>query len=251
MAPLNFERGDPERPVGHAFLCFGQPDAERVAATYLVVPPIELDFAKYVPPLLASSLGSGGLIAQASFLPVPPAPEEVDAAEVRRLATVRGDDVLIAPMPVAGDIATLMGRVAEIGDSYARLYRDGLRRRPEPMPQPQSSTDTNVDALLYSLLPEQERLDLLAKKIVELRYAIELHDQGMAESVAAEMRAVAAYLPSQHHADELIEAASRRDRLGARLAQLYLERSYKICQLGIESVADLDEEIAELRRASP
>src|SRR5436190_390447 len=127
MADFTYERGDPLRPVGHALLYFTTGSPDEVQATYIVVPPIMIDFAKYVPPLLASSLGSAGLLAQTSFLPVPPAPEPLDLAELRRMATRRGDDVIVGGSAGAWDAASLMGRVAELGDAYARPDRAGAR----------------------------------------------------------------------------------------------------------------------------
>ena len=103
MADFTYERGDPRRPVGHALLYFTTDSPEEIQATYIVVPPILIDFAKYVPPLLASSLGSAGLLAQTSFLPVPPAPEPLGLGELRRLAVLRGDDLLVAGSASAWD----------------------------------------------------------------------------------------------------------------------------------------------------
>ena len=56
---LTFERGDASRPAGHALLYFTTGMPERVLATYLVVPPVELNLAKYMPPMFAASLPTG------------------------------------------------------------------------------------------------------------------------------------------------------------------------------------------------
>src|SRR6266568_1309185 len=150
MADFTYERGDPRRPVGHALLYFTTGSPDEVQATYIVVPPIMIDFAKYVPPLLASSLGSAGLLAQTTFLPVPPAPEPLSLAELRRMAAIRGDDVLVAGSAGAWDTASLMVRVAELGDAYATAYREGIARVPEPEPEPTTASDsTAASALLY------------------------------------------------------------------------------------------------------
>ena len=53
---LTFERGDPSRPCGHALLYFTTGSPERVLATYLVIPPIALNLAKYMPPMFAANL---------------------------------------------------------------------------------------------------------------------------------------------------------------------------------------------------
>ena len=74
MSGLIYERGDPAQPVGHAFLYFGRRGDEQVLATYIVVPPITMDLAKYMPPIFVSSLGGAAIAPQASFLPIPPVP---------------------------------------------------------------------------------------------------------------------------------------------------------------------------------
>src|SRR5438309_5124544 len=248
MADFTYERGDPLRPVGHALLYFTTSSSDEVQATYIVVPPILIDFAKYVPPLLASSLGSAGLLAQTSFLPVPPAPEPLGLAELRRLASLRGDDVLVAGSASAWDTASLMGRVAELGDAYATAYREGIDRAPEAETEPTTTSDSAAaSALLYSVLSEVERLEALSRQVGRLRYAVEGRDTTLAESTRAEMRAVAAYLPEKYRANELIEAASRPDRAGARLAELFIERGYRLQKDDFEAIALRDAEIAELQ----
>jgi len=245
MADFTYERGDPSRPVGHALLYFTTSSADEVQATYIVVPPIIIDFAKYVPPLLASSLGSAGLLAQTSFLPIPPAPEPLELGELRRIAAIRGDDVLVAGSASAWDVASLMARVAELGDAYATAYRDAFAREPEPEPTPSDSGAAS--ALLYSVLPEAERLEELSRQVGRLRYAVDGRDNVLAESTRVEMRAIAAYLPEKYRADELIEAASRSDRAGARLAELFIERGYKLQKDDFEAIPSIDAEIADLQ----
>src|SRR5213593_1760014 len=213
MADFTYERGDSRRPVGHALLYFTTGSPDEVQATYIVVPPIMIDFAKYVPPLLASSLGSAGLLAQTTFLPLPPAPEPLSLAELRRIAAIRGDDVLVAGNAGAWDAASLMVRVAELGDAYATAYRDAIAREPEleQEAEPASSDSGSASALLYSVLSETERLEELSRQVGRLRYALEGKDSVLAESTRDEMRAIAAYLPGKYRTDELIEAASRPD----------------------------------------
>jgi hypothetical protein len=247
MADFTYERGDPSRPVGHALLYFTTDSAEEVQATYIVVPPILIDFAKYVPPLLASSLGSAGLLAQTSFLPVPPAPEPLELRELRRIAALRGDDVLVAGSASAWDAASLMARVAELGDAYATAYRDAIAREPEPEAEPAASDSVGASALLYSVLSEAERLAELSRQVGRLRYALEGKDAALADSTRAEMRAIAAYLPDKYRAGELIEAASRPDRAGARLAELFIERGYKLQKDEFEAIPSIDAEIANLQ----
>ena len=245
MALLHFERGDSSAPRGHAFLYFVQRGAEHVLATYIVVPPVPMDLTKYVPPLMASSLAASGMLAQSPFVPVPPAPEEFSLAELRRIAEIRGDDVLAGGEARVVDVSTLITRVAEIGNAYVQAYQDATAKavvlEPEPAP-------AQVDALLYSLLSEGERLQELARRIGTLRYAVESGDSALANETRAEMQAISAYLPEDYRAAELIAAAERMGPVGARLAQLYIERAYHLVGNERDAVAAMDAEIATLRR---
>lgn len=246
MPDLVFERGERDRPAGHAFVYFGSDEERRVAATYIVVPPIPIDFAKYVPPLIASSLGASGLLADAAFLPVPPAPEEIDLDELRRLADIRGDDILVGGSATTLDVASLMSRVAELGDAYARAYDEGLARAPKPQVAAEPSAGTDGLALLYSVLPERERLEELARRVGTLRYALDGSDAALAEATRNEMRAVAMYLPEKYRVEQLIEAASRPDSSGARLAELYIERAYKLASEDYEDLSSIEAQIEAL-----
>ena len=55
---VSFERGDPRKPKGHALAYFrSRSEPDKVYATYIIVLPISVDFAKYVPPLPRQSPG--------------------------------------------------------------------------------------------------------------------------------------------------------------------------------------------------
>jgi hypothetical protein len=251
LADLIFERGDRSRPAGHAFLYFTQRGSSEVLATYVIVPPIALDFARYVPPLLASSLGSMGAMMQASFMPIPPAPESLALAEVHRLAELRGDDVIQGGVG-DGDVTALIGRVATLGQEYADAYQAGLERAPRASsersaePALESASELDANALLYSVLTERERVDELARRLGPLRYAAEGRDSRGVESIRREMRAIAAYLPAGFRAEEIIEAAARPDSTGGRLAQLLVDRAYRVSSGDLDALPPLDAQITAL-----
>jgi hypothetical protein len=245
VATLTYERGDAQHPAGHAFLYFG--NGEDVTATYLVVGPIPFDVGKYIPPLLASSLGSMGLPSQTSFFPIPPVPETLKLSELRSMAEWRGDDILVDPFTSASDPAVLMTHVAEIGEAYANAYKDAWERAAVVEDAPRTTGESTEGlALLYSVLPERERIAEIARRLGTLRYAVEVRDAALVESTCAEMRAIGAYLSANYRIKELIDAAQRPDAEGARLAQLYVERGYKLSAADEEGVPALDAEIESL-----
>src|SRR5581483_12439885 len=196
MGTLTIERGDADHPAGHAIPYL--PGGAAAGATSILLAPITFDLGRYVPPLLASSLGSSGILAQTSFFPIPPVPEKLSIDELRRLASWRGDDIIVDRSVVSSDPTTLMARVAEIGDAYARAYQDRLESAPveEPRSSRGESRSENVEglALLYSTLPEHERIEEMARRLGKLRYAAEGNDGDLVDATCAEMRAIAAYL---------------------------------------------------------
>jgi hypothetical protein len=136
-----------------------------------------------------------------------------------------------------------------LAEAYANAFREAWERAPLPTaPAEQPSESVEGLALLYSVLPENERIAEIARRLGTLRYALEVSDAALVESTCAEMRAIGAYLPAVYRANDLIAAARRPDQDGARLAQLYVERGYKLSSSDEEGVPALDAEIESLER---
>src|SRR5919199_1285388 len=80
-----YEIGDPERPKGHALLYFRlSGGANEVVATYVVVLPIAINPAKYIPPAFAARIPQPASEVAAALPPIPESMENVE--HVRRLA---------------------------------------------------------------------------------------------------------------------------------------------------------------------
>ncbi|MFQ5934066.1 MAG: hypothetical protein ACE5KI_05430, partial [Dehalococcoidia bacterium] len=92
---LEFEIGDPNNPAGHALVYFkGEGDDSKVFATYLIVPPINIELAKYMPPMFASKVSLTEM-ENVSSVPLPPVPEEVESlGYLKALAQSRNDDLI-------------------------------------------------------------------------------------------------------------------------------------------------------------
>ena len=97
LMDLTFERGDPQRPKGHALVYFRvNTEPDKVYATYVINLPVKADLTKYVPPFLASHLGSMPLSDFSAFA-MPPVPEALEGhEELERLSQERGDDLVFA-----------------------------------------------------------------------------------------------------------------------------------------------------------
>src|SRR5581483_9326116 len=88
-----FELGDPDRPKGHALLYFQSADGRgEILATYIVVLPIAINPAKYIPPVFAGRMPPAASVSATALPPIPETMESI--AAVRRLAEFRGDDLL-------------------------------------------------------------------------------------------------------------------------------------------------------------
>jgi hypothetical protein len=78
----------------------------------------------------------------------------------------------------------------------------------------------------------------LGKLIGMARYALEGHDSNLLQQTKRRMQRIAGPLPEKYRSTELLKAAVEPGERGARLAELYLERGFKL----------LDEEYADIPR---
>jgi hypothetical protein len=242
---LQFRRGAPDRPRGHALAYFETADG-RIYATYLVIPPIQIDLAKYMPPMFAGQIPLQAA-AELAAMPLPPIPEEVAGglALIDHLAELRDDDVVSAGTVDPRALDRLLMVAAEAGQAYVALYKSWQAIAPaEPVARDEGSY--NVDEVLLSLESEHDRIGRLARLAGQLRYALEGGDRRMGDEALAEMERVGRTLPDKYRVAELLAAANRPGDGGARLAQLLLERSYKLCQEEYGEVARIEAEIKKL-----
>lgn len=244
---LSFEQGNQEQPRGHAILYFRSPS--EVVATYIIVLPLQVDFTKYIPPLMANQVKDAGL-EQFSAFAMPPVPESVISYQaLEELARTRGDDLIYGGDIPADDFMEAAQRVNEAVQSYAQIYREHVGA-PQDVGAEQleaASTDLSVGEVVYSLMSEQDKLSELTKLVGKTRFAVEGKDTRQLEETEAEMRTLARHLPESFQVPRLIEAARLSLEQGPRLAELYLERCYKLRNedyLGLKSV---EEAILELQ----
>ncbi|HEY3111130.1 MAG TPA: hypothetical protein VGL23_20400 [Chloroflexota bacterium] len=242
---LQFRRGAADRPRGHALAYFETSDG-RIYATYIVIPPIQIDLAKYMPPMFAGQIPAQAA-AELSAMPLPPIPEEVAGGLIAldRLAELREDDLVAAGPVDPRALDRLLMVAAEAGQAYVALYKSWQANAlTEPPAREEPSYD--VDEVLLSLESEHDRIGRLARLVGQLRYALDGGDRRMAEEALAEMERVGRTLPEKYRVAELVAAANRPGQDGARLAKLLLERSYKLCQEEYAEVARIEAEIKRL-----
>jgi hypothetical protein len=249
----SFERGEASAPRGHALLFFRETvDPERIRASYLVIAPIEMDFAKYVPPMFAAQL-SGLMPSGPAALPLPPIPEPVDSlAWLERLAAARHDDLLDGGRVDPANPQQMMLTTTELAAEYAALWTEHARRLadlPTEISQPAEPVALqDVEDLLLSVTSDAEKVGRLAKLAGTIRYAVEVRDEHLAGDTLAEMQRIGRHLPDSYRLSELLAAARLEGASGARLLELYLDRCYKLAAEQYAELEQIDRKIDELTK---
>ena len=281
---LHFEIGDPLRPRGHALLYFRvdtEPDS--VYGTYIITLPITADLTKYVPPFLAAHLGSAGSgpLANFSAFAMPPMSELVEGGyeHLVRLANVRSDDLVYGGSMFSYDLARMMESVAlavqEYADAWAQanppsqsnLGGGAAIPADDAIPLGTSGETAGaaggldesgdaalgVNEVLWSFMSEGDRLAEMGRLLGRLRFAQEgpISDPGTASAIAeiiAEMTALGRHLPDEFDIAALVAAAGDTTPDGAQLAQLYLDRCYRLSSGDTEQVRRIEEAIRNLER---
>jgi hypothetical protein len=251
---LRFDLGDAQTPRGHAIL-FARVgnDPNRIIATYCVVLPITFSIGKYLPPILSGQVPLEGLedAAATSAVPIPPMLEDVPGiAELRRLAERRGDDLCEIGNLFLRDDGQRMAYAAEASQSYAMLFAEYQSRWPavttDSKPTPQLD-DLDVADVMAAVLPEKDRLAELSRLISQARYAMEGHDVRQLDDTARTMRRIAQSLPDKYRGEQLVAAALRNDANGPHLAELYLQRAYKLLGEEYADIPPIEQQIRDLQ----
>ena len=244
---LDFQRGESTRPRGHALAYYRDAlSADDIYATYLIVPPIAIDLAKYMPPLFADKISLADM-ESISAVPLPPVPEKVESlAYLQRLAESRDDDIVFLGTMQSGDVHSVLRQVAEAAQAYLRSYETYINSMPAGRADPAAALSGGVDDVLYSLMNDRDKLAELAKLVGKLRYAVGGNDSGVAAEAVAEMEALGAHLPDKYHVEAVVAAAKLSGEQGSRLSELQITRCYKLCDEDYLAVERLEREIGEL-----
>ena len=255
---LAFDRGDPQRPKGHALVYFRvTTEPDQVYATYVVTLPVQADLTKYVPPFLASHLGNAPLSDFSAFA-MPPVPEPVGSyEELEKLSRLRDDDLVYGDSMFSFDLPRMMEAVTEAVQEYSRMcgtYLD-TATTVEAVPaaaveaavvEEEEDTSFQVNEVLFSLMSEGDKLAELSRLLGKLRFAQEGSDPSMARETTAEINSLGRYLPGEFRIAALLAAAQDASQRGARLAQLYLDRCFRLSAGDASSALDLETEIRSM-----
>lgn len=243
---LDFERGNPQMPKGHALVYYQSTEAaDQILITYIVVLPISVDVAKYMPPFLAPQMGAL-TPSELSCFAFPPVPELIEGNfSPSELAENRNDDLIFGGKVHPTDVTGLLAKVNDIVQSYAEAYTANIGAVNSNVSE-EATPDLNISDVLYGFMDPQEKLSELTRMIGKLRFAVEAEDQSLIEEVWEDLRALGKYLPVEYRADRILEVVGQTTEVGRRLAQLYVERCYKLAREEYLELKALDQEIEAL-----
>ena len=265
---LNFNRGDPDNPKGHALLYFRvDTEPDTVYATYVVTLPVKSDLTKYVPPFLASHLGNMPLSDLSAFA-MPPVPEALSSlSELERLSQLREDDLVYGGSMFSFDLARIMEMATEAVQVYSGLCSESLAMNSTPaegaaaaigeelretlgtpqtqeseseiVPESEAASDEslNVNEVLFSFMSENDKLGELSKLLGKLRFAVDGSDQDTADEVTSEITVLSRHLPENFRVNDLLEAAKDNSDKSSQLAKLYIDRCFRL-SAGEDAEAD-------------
>ncbi len=254
---IRFLRGDAQAPKGHAiFIARSTADSRMVLATYCVVPPTPLSLAKYLPSFLASQLSQEDLqdATNVPVMPIPPMLEEGSTLEhLQVLADRRDDDLVDLGTINPRDDSARMQLVAQGCQEYGQFYvnyastfpKQGYIESPQEEMVPLDDLDT--EELFLQTMNDGQRLAELGKLVGVARYAIEGHDTNLLQDTRKRMTNIARLMPEKYRGSELISAATDTSERGSQLAQLYLERGYKLLNEEYADIPGIERTIRELQ----
>src|SRR5260221_10777575 len=256
---IQFLRGDPQAPKGHAvFIAHSTSNTRTVLATYCIVPPMPLSLAKYLPSFLASQLSPEDLqdATNVPVMPIPPMLEEGSTLErLQMLAERRDDDLCDIGSINPRDEGARMQLVAQGCQEYGQLYvnyASTFAQVPSIAPAedeaPLSLDDLDAEELLIQTMTDRQRLAELGKLVGVARYALEGHDAQLLQDTRQRIRRISHPLRAHTPSADLTVAASDPNERGARLAELYLERAYKLLDEEYADIPRIEQAIRELQQ---
>lgn len=254
---LTFEKGTKEEPKGHAFLYFrNSTNNEEIWATYVVMLPINVDVAKYVPPFLMNQLGDIGPQDLSAFA-FPPAPELMESfAYLEDLAEAREDDIIFGGSIDPTDVASSMMLVGDTVQKYAEVYANlvGTLAQSEGASGEQDEAlgaGFGVNEVLYGLMNENDRLNELTKLVGRLRFAVEGTEESLVKEAEIDISLLSQHLPEDHRTATLVELIKNTGDNGEELANLYLQRCYHLVHEEYVDLGQVEERIRSLESGSP
>ena len=247
-----FERGDQQRPRGHAILYFrSTADPEEIWATYVLVLPITVDVTKYVPPFLMNQVGEMDATDLSAFA-FPPAPEKIESYNyMEDLADLREDDILYGGTINPDDVAYGMMAVGEAVQWYTDAYVQSTETELSSHNFGGSLDEgLGYNDVMYGLMSDGDRLGELTKLVGKLRFASEGNEDSLAREAETDILQISNHLPDDHQITKLIESAKAGGKRAENLANFYLQRCFLLVRQDFAGLVDIEAKIKALEADS-
>lgn len=216
-----------------------------------------MSLAKYLPPLFAAQIPAEelGEAANLEGMPIPPMLEEAASLAQLELLAERRDDDLCDLGPISSsDESTRMQMALFNSREYGQLYATYMASAKLPSGTPQSSPqgvspldDQDAEELLFQTMPDRQKLTELGKLVGMARYALEGHDTTLLQETRRRMLRITALLAEKYRGKELVAATFDAQERGARLAELYLSRAFKLLDEEYADIPGIERAIRELQ----
>jgi hypothetical protein len=225
--------------------------------TYCIVPPLPISLTKYLPPFVAAQMSAEDLqdMTNVSGMPISPIMEEGSTLDdLQTLAERRDDDLCDIGNVNVYDTHGRMQLVSQYCTEYGQLYTNYVNGLKQPSPslppfsdEPTAFDDLDAEELLIQTMTDRQRLAELSKLVGLTRYALEGRDTHLVEETRRRMQRIARQLPDKYRSNELITAAADPHDRGSRLAELYIERGYKLLDEEYADIPNIEHAIRELQ----
>jgi hypothetical protein len=261
---MNFLRGSAQAPKGHAiFVARSTINPRVVFCTYCIVPPIPMSLTKYLPPLFAAQIPPEELRESQNVngMPIPPMLEEASSMEyLEALAERRSDDFCdigtISPRDEGARVQMAILSSQEYSQLYA-IYIASVGQTPLSSPssspaveEPVPLDELDAEDLLIQTMPDRQKLTELGKLVGMARYALEGHDTALLQDTKRKMQRITSRLAEKYRGSELVTSAVNPKEQGARLAELYLGRAFKLIDEEYADIPGIERSIRELQDGS-
>ncbi len=257
---LNFIQGNKNTPRGHAVvLARNSAGAVKVFATYCVVLPISFSLGKYLPAFMAGQFSDAApeLAGSVNAMPLPPLLEEVPDIEVLlKIAELREDDVIeyltssldsdIQKMELASQICNEYGQlyITYIKENANNVLTTNYSAKLDESPEESGS----IDFTLLSPANDRDELGEVAKLVGRMRDAITTSNKSLVEETRVALMDKKDHLSVKYRILDLIQAAQIPGEKGEKLANLYIQRAYKLLEEDYASIPKIEEEIRSLNQ---
>jgi hypothetical protein len=118
-------------------------------------------------------------------------------------------------------------------------------RKPTPLSVGEDDGGGRVEHVLYELMTDRDKLGELTKLVGTMRFATERDDAGLVAETDESIAALERLLPERYWAAKVRAAAKDTSENGAKLAQLYVERCYKLLDDDFAAVQLLEKRIGD------